>query len=47
MSDEYRWASESGAQGMATPEELEWLGYEKVREHPLWEGSWLMKRETA
>ena len=47
MTDEYRWASESGAQGMATVDELEWLGYVKLREHPLYPGTWYMKRETA
>jgi len=41
---EFRWASEAGAAGMAYPEELEYLGYERVRRHPFWPASWLMRR---
>lgn len=41
----YRWASERGAQGMPYPEELAHLGYERIREHPLYPGAWLMRRD--
>jgi len=48
---EFRWASESGAQGMAYPEELIYLGFTRLRPHPVYPGAWLMvrtvPRETA
>ena len=39
-----RWASDSGAQGMPHPEELEYLGWKRLREHPSYAGVWLMVR---
>jgi hypothetical protein len=42
----YQWASETGAQGMARPSALEKLGYVKVRRHPLYPTSWLMRKEA-
>lgn len=42
---EWRWASETGANGMITVEEAEWLGYQKVAQHPLYPKSWLMRRD--
>ena len=42
---EYRWASDSGAQGMPYVEEIEYLGFERLREHPLFPGTWLMRRD--
>jgi len=43
---EYRWASEVGAHGMAHPEELEYLGYRRHVQSPIYPASWLMIRET-
>jgi hypothetical protein len=42
---EYRWANETGAHGMARPEMLEAEGYVRVRRHPFWPASWLMRRD--
>ena len=42
---EFRWANERGASGMPHPEELEHLGYVRVRQHPLFPLSWLMRRD--
>lgn len=41
---EYRWASETGAQGMPHPEELEYLGYERLLRHRFWPDSILYRR---
>jgi hypothetical protein len=30
---------------MITVEEAEWLGYVKVRQHPAYPSSWLMRRD--
>ena len=38
-----QWASETGAQGMAIPQELEKLGWHRLSEHPLFHGTWLME----
>jgi len=52
-SREYRWASESGANGMATPDELVWLGYEPAMRdgqpcaEPRWPGTWLYVRVAS
>jgi hypothetical protein len=32
---------------MATPRHLESLGFVKVRQHPLYPASWLMKKEAT
>lgn len=40
----YQWANESGLHGMARPEYLEAHGWIKIRRHPFWPKSWLMKR---
>ena len=51
MSTEFRWASDSGAHGMATPAELLYLGYvhhERDGQRcsdPRYLGSWLMRRD--
>ena len=42
----FQWANESGAHGMARPAALEKIGYVKVRQHPLWPKSWLMRKDT-
>ena len=41
----YQWANEQGVNGMARPATLERLGWVKVRQHPLWPKSWLMRRK--
>ncbi len=41
----YQWAHEAGLNGMARPEFLEQQGWIKVRQHPFWPLSWLMKKE--
>ncbi len=38
-----QWASETGAQGMPIPQELEELGWHRLSEHPLFRGTWLME----
>jgi hypothetical protein len=38
-----QWASETGAQGMPIPRELEQLGWHRLSEHPLFHGTWLME----
>ena len=40
-----QWASETGAQGMPIPQELEKLGWHRLSEHPLFHGTWLMQAE--
>lgn len=39
-----RWANETHAHGMPTPEELEAEGWVRVRQHPRWPTSWLMRK---
>jgi hypothetical protein len=43
----YRWASEHAAHGMPHPDELEYLGYERVGSDPRYPGSVLMRRREA
>jgi len=43
----YQWANEKGIHGMATPAHLESIGYVKVRQHPLYPASWLMRKATT
>lgn len=43
----YQWANESGTHGMARPAALERIGYVKVRQHPLYPKSWLMRKEAS
>ena len=43
---EYRWANEDCAHGLPHPDELEYLGYEKVQQHPNFPKSWLMVRRV-
>jgi len=38
-----QWASETGAEGMPNPQELEKLGWHRLSEHPLFHGTWLME----
>ena len=38
-----QWASETGAEGMPIPQELEKLGWHRLSEHPLFHGTWLME----
>ena len=40
-----QWASETGAQGMPIPQELEKRGWHRLSEHPLFHGTWLMEAE--
>jgi hypothetical protein len=47
VATEYRWAHEAGAHGMARPEALEGERYVRVRQHPFWPASWLMRREVG
>jgi hypothetical protein len=42
---EFRWASETGAHALAHPEELEYLGYRRVRPDPRYPTTWLLVRE--
>lgn len=41
----FQWANESGAHGMARPDSLESQGWVRVRQHPLWPKSVLMRKE--
>lgn len=41
----YQWANESGVHGMARPSYLEAHGWVKVRQHPLYPKSWLMRKD--
>lgn len=43
---EFRWASNVGANGMPYPEELEYLGYKRVKTHPTYRHSILMVRSV-
>lgn len=43
----FRWASETGAQGMPFPEEVEWLGYQRVGQDPRFPTSWLYRRAVS
>jgi hypothetical protein len=43
---EFRWSSKTGHHGMPYPEELEYLGYEKVTAHPRYQDSILMVRSV-
>jgi len=43
----FRWASESRAHGLPTPTELEFIGWTRVAQHPLYEQSWLMRRGSG
>ena len=48
MSDlvaEFRWASETGEVGLPALEELEYLGYRRMAQHPVYPRSWLMRRD--
>ena len=42
----FRWAHEHGAHGMPTPENLEAEGWLRVRRHPFWPLSWLMRKDA-
>lgn len=42
-----QWASETGAQGMPIPQELEKLGWQRLSEHPLFHGTWLMEAAAS
>ena len=42
---EFRWASETGAAGLPAIEELEYLGYRRMAQHPIYPKSWLMRRD--
>jgi hypothetical protein len=44
QSYEFRWASTNGALGLPHPEELEYLGYEYVRDHTIFPDSKLYRR---
>lgn len=52
MATEYRWASETGAHGMATPDELVYFGFVYHEREgrrvcdPRYPGSWLMRRDA-
>ncbi len=41
---EFRWASVDPARGLPTPAELEAAGWVRVRRHPFWPASWLMRK---
>lgn len=43
---EFRWASETGRSGMPHPDELEYFGFVRVRRHPFYPASWLMRRDA-
>ena len=42
----FRWANEREVNGMPTPEALEAEGWVRVRRHPFWPLSVLMRREA-
>lgn len=42
----FQWANEDGAQGMVRPEDLEAQGWVKVRQHPNYPLSWLMRKDA-
>jgi hypothetical protein len=44
QSYEFRWASTEGTLGLPHPEELEYLGYEYVRDHSFYPTSKLYRR---
>lgn len=44
MMCEFRWADENGAHNMPHPEELEYLGYRRLKVSPRFPSSWLMVR---
>lgn len=46
MSTLYQWANTAGVNGMPRPSHLEKLGWVKVRQHPLWPKSWLMRKDA-
>ena len=41
----FRWANERGLNSMPTPEALEIEGWVRVRRHPFWPASWVMRRD--
>lgn len=41
---EFQWANVNGAHGMALVAALEGQGWVRVRQHPLWPASWLMRK---
>ncbi len=41
---EFRWAHEARRFGLPTPDELEAVGWVRVRRHPFWPASWLMRK---
>jgi hypothetical protein len=43
----FQWANEHGVHGMARPTELERQGWVKVRQHPNYPLSWLMKKDVG
>ena len=43
----FLWANEAGVHGMARPEYLESQGWVKVRQHPNFPLSWLMRKDAA
>jgi hypothetical protein len=44
---DYCWATEDGRHGTLTVAQLEAAGWVKVREHEVYRGSWLMRREPC
>ena len=44
---EFRWAACDWRNSMPHPDELEYLGFVIVREHPIYRGVWLMKRDCT
>ena len=42
---EFRWASDIGGNSLPYPEELEYLGFVRAAQHPVYPSSWLMKRD--
>jgi hypothetical protein len=42
----YQWANEDAVHGMARPSYLESQGWVKVRQHPNYPKSWLMRKDA-
>lgn len=43
---EFLWISETGAHGMVGPDAADAGGYDYVRPHPFYAGTWLCRREV-
>ena len=44
---DFCWANDAGRLGLSRPEALEAQGWTRVRRHPRWHDSWLMRKDPA